>query len=64
MKAIINITLFCYRKNIKFIYDGSRVIKPKANFILDKNAQLLIYQELKSMYFPNGHASNISRLVN
>ena len=64
MKAIINISLFCHRKNIKFIYDGSRVTKPKANFILDKNAQLLIYQELKNMYFFYGHASNISRLVN
>jgi hypothetical protein len=64
MKAIINISLFCHRKNIKFIYDGSQVIKLKANFILDKNAQLVIYQELKSMYIPDGHASNISRLLN
>jgi len=32
--------------------------------MLEKNAQLLVYKWLKSLCFPNGHASNISRLVN
>ena len=31
--------------------------------VLEKNAQLLVYKWLKSMCFPDGHASNISRLV-
>jgi len=32
--------------------------------VLEKNAQLLVYKWLKSLRFPNGHASNMSRLVN
>jgi hypothetical protein len=38
IKAIIIIHLFCHHKNIKLVYDGSRITKPKANFVLDKNA--------------------------
>jgi len=34
----INIPLFCHFKNMKLVYDGSRVVKPKASFALDKNA--------------------------
>ena len=58
-----NIPLFCHCKNMKLIYDGSLVAKPKSNFALDKNAQLLVYQWLKSLYFPDGYALNISKLV-
>jgi hypothetical protein len=43
---------------------GSRVAKPRASFVLEKNTQLLVYKRLKSLRFPDGHASNISRLVN
>jgi len=32
--------------------------------VLEKNTQLLVYKRLKSLRFPDGHASNISRLVN
>ena len=32
--------------------------------MLEKNAQQLVYQWLKSLHFPDGHASNISKLVN
>jgi hypothetical protein len=64
MKARINITLFRHCKNIELIYDGSQVAKPKTSFVLDKNEQLLVYQWLKSVRFPDGYASNISRLVN
>jgi len=60
----MNIALFCHRKNMELIYIGSQVIKPKASFTLDKNAQLLAYQWLKSLRFPDEHALNISRLVN
>jgi len=64
IKTKMDITLFCHRKNMKLVYVGSQVAKPKANFVLDKNAQLLIYQWLKNLCFPYGLASNISRLVN
>jgi hypothetical protein len=60
----MDITLFCNRKNMELVFDGSRVAKPRASFMLEKNAQKLVYQWLKSLYFSNGHASNISRLVN
>jgi len=36
----------------------------RASFVLEKNAQLLVYKWLKSLHFPNGHASNILGLVN
>jgi hypothetical protein len=55
----MDIALFCHRQNMEFVYVGSRVANPKANFILDKNAQLLVYQWLKSPSFPDGHALNI-----
>jgi len=57
------IVLFCHRKNMELVYVGSQIAKPKANIALDKNAQLLVYQWLKSLCLPDGHASNISRLV-
>jgi len=63
IKAKINITLFCHHKNMELIYARSWVANPKVSFVLDKNAQLLVYQWLKSLCFPDGHASNISRLV-
>jgi hypothetical protein len=49
---------------MELVCDGLRVAKPRANFVLEKNAQLLVYKWLKSLRFPDGHASNISRLVN
>jgi len=63
-KAKINISLFCHYKNMKLIYDGSWIAKPKASFALDKNTQLYVNQLLKSLCFSYGHTSNISRLVN
>ena len=49
---------------MEFVYVKLRVAKPKARFVLDRNAQLHFYQWLKSLCFPDGHTSNISRLVN
>ena len=63
-KTKMNISLFCHYKNMELVYDGSRIAKPKANFSLDKNTQLYVDQWLKSLRFPYGHTSNISRLVN
>ena len=63
IKSRMDIALFCHCKHIELVYVRSRVAKLKASFILDKNAQLLVYQWLKSLRFPDGHASNISRLA-
>jgi hypothetical protein len=49
---------------MELVYIGSRVAKSKANFALDKNTQLLVYKWLKSLCFPDRHASSIPRLVN
>jgi hypothetical protein len=49
---------------MELVCDESRVAKPRASFVLEKNPQLLVYNWLKSLCFPDGHASNISRLVN
>jgi hypothetical protein len=38
INARMDIPLFSHYKTIKFIYDGSQVTKPKANFVLNKNA--------------------------
>jgi len=64
IKARLDVALFCNRQNMELVRDGSRVAKPRASFVLEKNAQLLVYKWLKSLHFPDGHASNISRLVN
>jgi len=60
----MDIALFYNCKNMELGFDGSRVTKPRASFVLEKNTQQLVYQWLKSLCFPDGHASNISRLVN
>jgi len=64
IKARLDIALFCNCKNMELVFDGSRVAKPRASFVLEKNTQLLVYKWLKSLCFPDGHGSNISRLVN
>jgi len=33
IKARMDITLFCNRKNMKLVFDGSRVAKPRASFV-------------------------------
>jgi len=64
IKARMDIALFCNHKNMELVFDGSWVVKPKASFALEKKAQLLVYQWLKSLRFSSRHALNISRLVN
>jgi len=64
IKARLYIALYYNRKNMELVYDESRVAKTRASFLLEKNAQLLVYKWLKSLRFSDGHASNISRLVN
>jgi len=64
IKARLDVALFCNRKNMELVCDESWIAKPRASFMLEKKAQLLVYKWLKSLCFPDGHASNISRLVN
>jgi hypothetical protein len=59
IKARLDVALFCNLKNIELVCDGSRVAKPRASFVLEKNTQLLVYKWLKSLCFADGHASNI-----
>jgi hypothetical protein len=44
IKARLDITLYCNRKNMELVYDESRVVKPRASIVLEKNAQLLVYK--------------------
>ena len=44
IKARLDITLFYNHKNMELVYDESRVAKPRASFMLKKNAQLLVYK--------------------
>jgi hypothetical protein len=46
IKARLDIALYCNRKNMELVYDESRVAKSRANFMLEKNAQLLVYKWL------------------
>jgi len=64
IKARLDVALFYNPKNMELVCDASQVAKPRASFVLEKNAQLLVYKWLKSLRFSDGHASNISRLVN
>jgi hypothetical protein len=64
MTRLLNGREAFYLSNMELVCDASRVAKPRASFVLEKNAQLLVYKWLKSLRFPDGHASNISRLVN
>jgi len=44
IKSRLDVALFCNRKNIELVCDGSWVAKPRASFMLEKNAQLLVYK--------------------
>jgi len=44
IKARLDVALFCNRQNIELVRDESRVAKPKASFVLEKNPQLLVYK--------------------
>jgi len=44
IKARLDIALFCNRKNMELVCDGSRVVKPRVSFVLEKNTQLLVYK--------------------
>jgi hypothetical protein len=44
IKARLDLTLFCNCKNMELVCDRSRVAKPIASFVLEKNAQLLVYK--------------------
>jgi hypothetical protein len=44
IKTRMNISFFFQCKNIELVYDGLRVAKSIANFVLHKNVQLLVYQ--------------------
>jgi len=59
IKARLDIALLYNRKNMELVFDGSRITKPRASFVLEKNTKLLVYKWLKSLRFPDGHASNI-----
>jgi len=36
IKARLDVALFCNRKNMELVCDGSRVAKPRASFVLEK----------------------------
>jgi len=38
IKARLDKALFCNRTNMELVCDGSRVAKPRASFVLEKNA--------------------------
>jgi hypothetical protein len=38
IKARLDLTLFYNQKNMEFVFDGSRVAKLRASFMLEKNA--------------------------
>jgi len=44
IKARLDVALFCNRKNMELVCDGSRLATPRASFVLEKNAQLLVYK--------------------
>jgi hypothetical protein len=44
IKARLDIALFCNHTNMELVCDGSRVTKPRASFVLEKKAQLLVYK--------------------
>jgi hypothetical protein len=44
IKARLDLALFCNRKNMKLVCDRSRIVKPRASFVLEKNAHLLVYK--------------------
>ena len=42
IKSRLDIALYCNRKNMELVYKESQVAKPRASFVLEKNAQLLV----------------------
>jgi hypothetical protein len=38
IRARLDLVLFCNRKNMELVCNRSRVVKPRASFVLEKNA--------------------------
>jgi hypothetical protein len=51
IKARLDVALFCNRKNMELVCDESRVAKPRASFVLEKNTQLLATNGLRVCVF-------------
>jgi hypothetical protein len=51
IKARLDIALYCNLKNMELVYDESRVAKPKASFVLEKKAQLLVTGTERFLYW-------------
>jgi hypothetical protein len=43
-KVRMDVALYCHHENIKLVIDEFRIIKPKATFVLDKDASLFVYE--------------------
>lgn len=64
IKVIKDLALHCDHGNMDLINDGFHVANLKASFVVDKDAQLLVYEWLKSLWFPDEYTSNIARFKN
>jgi hypothetical protein len=43
-KVRMDVALYCDHENIKLVIDEFRIIKPKATFVLDKDASHFVYE--------------------
>ena len=52
IKARLDVALFCNRKNMELVCDGSRVAKPRASFVLEKKRTTTSLQMAYESAFP------------
>nr|GEU35542.1 protein disulfide-isomerase-like [Tanacetum cinerariifolium] len=64
IKSREDLKRYCKRANLNMFTQGSKLMKPKAQFALSKLEIRTICEWIKQLKFPDGHSSNISKCVN
>ena len=59
-----DLKLICKRPNLELVYDGNKVRKPKATYVLDDDGRKHVCEWIKQLKFPDGYASNIGHCIN
>nr|GEU46707.1 hypothetical protein [Tanacetum cinerariifolium] len=64
IKSREDLKRYCKRPNLNMFTQGSKLMKPKAQFALSKSEIRTICEWIKQLKFPDGYSSNISKCVN
>lgn len=63
-KSRLDMAEICKRPGLELFEQNGKTVKPKAQYVLNKDQKLLVLNWLKNLKLPDGYASNIGNSVN